>query len=97
LNFALNSPIFTINSANISRAKKGIKTVKNLIISDHFSFKRAHFMLKKAHFLMLFEAFLNVKIIFSLPPIAHIAHIRYFGLYVTFISGFPSKVFSGFR
>jgi hypothetical protein len=45
---------------------------------------------------MLFEAFLNAKIIFSLPPIAYIAHIRYFGRYVTFISGFPSKVFGDF-
>jgi hypothetical protein len=89
-------PSFTINSANISRAKNGIKTSKNSRVFSNFLFKRAHFLLKKAHFLVLFEAFLNAKFIFSLPPIAHITHIRQFGRYVTFISAFSSKVFGVF-
>jgi hypothetical protein len=90
------APRFTINSANISRAKNGIKTRKNSRVFINFLLKRAHFLLKKAHFLVLFEAFLNAKIIFSLPPLTYIAHIRYFGLSVTFISQFPSKVFRDF-
>jgi hypothetical protein len=48
-------PIFTINSANISRAKNGIKTGKNSRVFSNFPFKRAHFMLKKVYFLVLFE------------------------------------------
>jgi hypothetical protein len=76
--------------------KKGIKTSKNSRIFSNFPFKRAHFLLKKAHFLVLFEAIFNEKYFFILLHPAQIAHFRRFGLSVTFIHAFSSKVFADF-
>jgi len=90
------TPSFTINSANISNSKKGIKTSKNSRVFSNFPFKRAHFLLKKAHFLVLFEAIFNAKYFLVLLHPAEIAHFRLFGLSVTFIREFPSKVFGDF-
>jgi len=62
----------------------------------NFLAKTRAFLVKTRAFWASFEAFLNAKIIFSLPHIIYIAHFRQFGRYVTFISEFPFKVFGDF-